>query len=569
MAETQAQEKEIIQRFPVKSIVINGLNPRKSGLGDLAGLRQSIVNLYNQTGEGLMQPLVVYPHKKDNKKVELIAGERRITAVREAIELKEIPNTYEPPCIVKNVTEEVALQMMFIENMQREDLSDYEQAVAFRDYLKKFPDPAAIDDLSEKTGINIHYIQRRAKILDLPESVLKLWQQGKLLFGHLEQLMRVDAEQAKQLAREVIEEESTVTDLKHWIDRNSMNFVNAIFDTKTAGCDTCQCSTKHQQKLFGNDISEAKKATCNNPVCFHANQIKALPENWKNHSSVKDQKTNGYVLKADKAELFVIYTAKAACLKCDKFVTVFDDKCSSSIYPVCNGDKACYAKTYSKKTAETTPPAEVSEKASKEKQKAKAENLAYDTAEKFYFENLPAVIMKKPEGVELARVQLLALIINNPGAWRATVEGRNMKGSAYEVDDKFIESVFTMKLTEIQAYIREISVQMVMSQKYFRLGKRRKVAEMFGLHIEKSFVMNKDYLMRKSKDQLIAMNKKFKILNLTEDALSQYKKTGLVDMFLKKNLKDIIPDEIVAVANGKYDKVYRTTVIESDKDKKE
>jgi len=562
----EEQQVAVLQKVPVAKIVVNGLNPRNE-MGDLTGLRQSIVSLFNKNGDGLIQPLRVRQYK-NNGKLELIAGERRITAIMEAIDLGDLPKDYEPTCLIENVDDETALQMMFIENLQRKDLTDYEQAVSFKDYLARFKDSQAIDDLSEKTGINIHYIQRRARILDLPESILKLWQNGKLLFGHLEQLLRVDAEQAKSLVKEVIEDEATVIDLKHWIDRNSMNFTNAIFDTKIVGCEACQCSTKHQQKLFGNNISEAKKATCNNPGCFNANQMKALPDNWKNHSSVKSQKTNGYVLKMDKAELFVIYTTKAACLKCDKFVTVFDDKCSSGIYPVCNGDKACYAKTYSKKTAETTPSAEVSEKASQKKKKVKSENLAYDTAEKFYFENLPPVIMKKPEGVELARVQLLALSINNPGALSAVLKDRKIKSSEYGVDDKFIESIFTMKLSEVQAYIREISIKMIMSQRHFRLSKRRKIAEMFGLHIEKSFVMNKDYLSRKSKDQLIAMNKKSKILNLTEEALSKYKKTGLVDMFLKKDLKGIIPDEIAAVANGKYDKVYRTTVMESSEDKK-
>jgi len=70
---------------------------------------------------------------------------------------------------------------MFVENMQRKDLSDYEQAASFKSFLDKFDgNDDALADLSVKTGINIQYIRRHASIMTLPSSILDMWKYGKL-----------------------------------------------------------------------------------------------------------------------------------------------------------------------------------------------------------------------------------------------------------------------------------------------------------------------------------------------------------------------------------------------------
>lgn len=537
-----------LQNVPASKIVINVLNPRKD-MGDLTGLRQSIV------AQGLIQPLRVRQYK-GNGKLELIAGERRFTAISAAIEAGELPKSYEIPVLVENVDDDTTIQIMFIENFHRKDLSDVEQAKAFKEYLDRFEDPKAIDDLSTKTGIDIQYIRRRAKVVDLDASILKLWESGKLMFGHLEQLLRVSPEFHAEIAKEVMDENLTIGELKQYIDNQKATFTNAVFDYKAAGCNTCQFSTKVQKSLFGEEGFKSDKLSCTNPKCFYDNQMKALPENWKKHPVVIEQKTNGMAMKEGFTG-FPLYQVKKACAKCENFVTLFDNNGTPHYAPCCNGDKVCYSKNYDSKSVEQKKDDVSPEK----KAQIRNENLAYDTAERFYAGSLPAVIMKKADGIETARMQLLALIINNPREWHSVMEQREIKHSDFSIDESFINSVFEMEMKDVQAFIKEVSVNMVMNQRHFRLKTRRRIADMFGLHIEKEFVLTEAYMKRKSKDDLIALNKKHKILDAGVKELEAYKKSALIAKLLKAKLEGHVPDEIAAVAKGKYDKVQRMTKI--------
>lgn len=536
-------EESILQYVPVKKIVVNVLNPRKD-MGDIDGLRKSIIN------QGLIQPLIVRQYK-GNGKFELTAGERRFTAIQEAIGNGELPKNYEVPVIVKNVDDQQVVQMMFVENLMRKDLSEYEQAVSFKEYLDKIEDPDAIKDLAEKTGVNIQYIRRRAKVLDLPESVQELWKSGKLAFSHLEQLLRVDPEKAIELAEDIIDHNWSISYLKSEIERSKAILSNALFDIKTAGCGKCQYSTKVQKALFGEDF-KADNVMCTNPKCYFEKQTEFITADWQNLPDVKKNKTNGVVISSKWGDTISISgKTDPKCAACEHYVTQMMLDGTAYHEKACKGGKFCHNNIYgggssSSNQVSMTPEA---------KQQRKADNLGKEFSQIFYRENLPGKIASaKSNDVRLERITLYSLV----NAYRSIA--KKVIGLTNEQDysdhgatfQAFTDSILVMTDKEIREFTKKMADSLVFNTLSFDLRTTKLLAEQFDSLIERDFVMNEDFLNKKTKAQLIELSTKHGIIKShTENELSAMKKSDIIPLITAKDLSGIIPDEIIAVAEGK------------------
>src|SRR5512142_3156754 len=112
----RADELPIGRRIPVHLIETNPDQPR-SMLGDLTELRQSI------TDKGVLEPILVRP--REDGRFTIISGERRFRAAIEA-GLAEIP------CIEMDVADNELLEIALVENLQRKDLSPFEEADGYK-----------------------------------------------------------------------------------------------------------------------------------------------------------------------------------------------------------------------------------------------------------------------------------------------------------------------------------------------------------------------------------------------------------------------------------------------------
>ena len=116
---------------PHKAIFLSAMNPRKDR-GDLEGLKESIL------AHGIIEPLVVR-HNGSGHTYELIVGERRLSALNELIAEGFFSEDVTVPVVLREMDDDNAKQMMIVENMMRKDLTELEQAQAFKDYLVNFP----------------------------------------------------------------------------------------------------------------------------------------------------------------------------------------------------------------------------------------------------------------------------------------------------------------------------------------------------------------------------------------------------------------------------------------------
>jgi ParB family chromosome partitioning protein len=150
---------------------------------------------------GLMQPIVVRPI--DEGRHEIIAGERRFRAAR-------IAGLDEVPVIVREVSDQNALAMALIENIQREDLNPLEEAQAIRRLLDEFQ--YTHEQASEAIGRSRSATSNLLRLLNLAPPVQTMLLAGDLEMGHARALLALDRAQQILAANRVVERRLSVRD---------------------------------------------------------------------------------------------------------------------------------------------------------------------------------------------------------------------------------------------------------------------------------------------------------------------------------------------------------------------
>ena len=190
----------MIQNIPIDKIIPHEKNPRTE-LGDLTELADSIRQ------SGIFQNLTVVvcqiPEEdqmwRDAKAVttwrqgyKAIIGHRRLAAAKLA-GLKEVP------CAIVEMDEKTQIATMLLENMQRADLTVYEQAQGIQMMLDLGED---INSISEKTGFSQSTIRRRVKLLDLDKDTFKATQERDVSLMDYAELDRIkDAALKNEVAK--------------------------------------------------------------------------------------------------------------------------------------------------------------------------------------------------------------------------------------------------------------------------------------------------------------------------------------------------------------------------------
>lgn len=175
----------------IEEVIIGPWQPRKE-FND-----EAIKSLASSIKEkGVLQPLIV--RQKDGK-YELIAGERRLRAAKEA-GLTEIP------VIIKNLSDGEVLEIALIENLLRENLSAIEEASAYQSLIDNFSHTQ--EKVASIVGKSRSYIANTLRLLSLPEEIQELVSSGKLSAGHARCLVGLD--NAIELAQKIIKEDLNV-----------------------------------------------------------------------------------------------------------------------------------------------------------------------------------------------------------------------------------------------------------------------------------------------------------------------------------------------------------------------
>lgn len=266
----------IEQRFALVAIGLiqeSKTNPRKTF--DAHGIDELAASIVEQ---GIIEPLIVRPMEEKDAPYELVAGARRLRAARKA-KLEEVP------CLIRELSDDAALEIQVIENLQRRDLHPLEEAEGYKALLKR--PQYHVEAIAEKTGKSVSYVWQRIKLTDLIDQAKKAFLEDQITAGHAVQIARLQPADQKEALEICTTEEYleggasnkagrfmlSVRDLTQWIrDNIHLSLDGAPWQKndpdlvpKAGACDGCPKRAGNSPGLWP-DITRAQ--TCTDRACF-------------------------------------------------------------------------------------------------------------------------------------------------------------------------------------------------------------------------------------------------------------------------------------------------------------
>jgi ParB family transcriptional regulator, chromosome partitioning protein len=500
--------------------------------------------------KGILEPLLV--RLLDTERYEVIAGERRYRAALEVCDaLDQHPGEYLVPCMVSNVDDDEAFDIMVTENLHREDLTPFEAAQSFLSYLERHGNSVdSINELAARTGIPPHAIRRQVSFLALPYQVISAWKAGQLTQSHMELLTRVgDPEQVVELTTTCLRLKSTVRDLAERIGTVSPDLERGAFD-KTE-CQSCPYNTSIQSGLFS-DISPAGK--CGNAACFERKQGAYFTENWERSKACEKFGTLGFRfghrLPTEHREVSPAVETSGRCLLCESFISVL--RLTGAVIPMyertCLGPVSCYTALYCEAPAPAAPepkleddnsqeddtdpvqaPAKKSAaKPEKTKNKAPEETGPVFSAlrgakarEAFYRTELSDALLGTPHvSPRVYPLILLALALSSPAARIHLCAGLGIDKTAKM--ETLAESIFDISPDNVMDELYCAACAQVTDQS-ISPEIRLMVARHFNVDLATGWRLNKGYLDLLNKSELIRIGEEPGVLIWQDEKVKAYK----------------------------------------------
>ena len=185
---TPSLEGGSVEHLPVWDIEPDPAQPRKT-FDD-----ESLKELASSIAEhGLLQPIAVRP--QPNGRYRIIAGERRWRAAG-------LAGLTELPVVVKEITDEEAMELALVENLQREDLDPIEQAQGIRELMNRCG--LTQEHAAAKLGKSRSAVANSLRLLNLPEEALELLKSGFLTTGHAKVILGLPTEALQNQAAHLI-----------------------------------------------------------------------------------------------------------------------------------------------------------------------------------------------------------------------------------------------------------------------------------------------------------------------------------------------------------------------------
>ena len=190
-----------INQLQVSDLVPNKYQPRKMfDENDLEDLTNSIKE------RGVIQPIMVRQSQTNEKKFEIIAGERRWRAAKKA-GLNQVP-------VVVTVADDLkSLEFAIVENVQRHDLNPFEEAQGYKRLVDEFNYDQ--EKVSRFIGKSRSYITNSLRLLSLPKKIIEMIENKLITAGHAKVL--VGLVNAEFVANKIIEKKLSVRQAENFV----------------------------------------------------------------------------------------------------------------------------------------------------------------------------------------------------------------------------------------------------------------------------------------------------------------------------------------------------------------
>ncbi|WP_461484204.1 ParB/RepB/Spo0J family partition protein [Porticoccus sp.] len=197
------QDNEHLKELPVEFMRRGKYQPRRDMHPEaLEELADSI------RAQGVMQPIVVRSLGEDS--YEIIAGERRWRA-------SQLAGLETIPALIRNVSDESAMAMALIENIQREDLNAMEEAQALIRLQEEFG--LTQQQIAQAVGKSRSSVANFLRLTALTEEVQKLLEHGDLEMGHAKVLLGLEGDRQVEAARQAVARGMSVRQIEDLVKR--------------------------------------------------------------------------------------------------------------------------------------------------------------------------------------------------------------------------------------------------------------------------------------------------------------------------------------------------------------
>lgn len=210
-------ERVVVKQIPLAQIAPNPDQPRKTFTdAELNELAASIKE------KGVLQPILLRAVTGRPYMYEIVAGERRYRA-------SKIAGLNEIPALVKTLTDENAMEIALIENVQRENLNPIEEAAAYQNLMEKCG--YELGDVSRLIGKSESYIRNIMRLTNLADSVKGMVERGELSASAARTI--AVAEDQEKWAHKVVAEKIPVATLERMIKNAPRDGKIRSFTAKT------------------------------------------------------------------------------------------------------------------------------------------------------------------------------------------------------------------------------------------------------------------------------------------------------------------------------------------------
>lgn len=280
---------QIFKVVPTKDLFESPMNPRK--IYNEKGMEELTESIKTK---GILTPLLV---RLNGGRYEIAAGHRRYRAALR-LSLTDIP------VLVREMSDTDFLELITIENLQREDVHPLDEAQGYRTLIEKTG--LDVPTIAAKVGKSVSYVYQRIKLADLISEAREAFSKEKITAGHAILIARLQPKDQKKVLQDGLQDRFgtkdviSVRELADYIEEEiHLDLNSASFSKKdpdllpSAGpCTTCTKRTGFIPALFP-DIK--KKDTCTDPECFRA-KVQAFIDTWL---KTKSQDTDIPPLKLD------------------------------------------------------------------------------------------------------------------------------------------------------------------------------------------------------------------------------------------------------------------------------
>ncbi|MCK5913939.1 MAG: ParB/RepB/Spo0J family partition protein, partial [Desulfuromusa sp.] len=188
---------------PIEELKPHSRQPRK--IFDDAKMAELVASVIEK---GIIQPLVV---RRQDDHYQIIAGERRWRAAQKA-------GLDRVPVVIQNVSEDWALEIALIENIQREDLNPLEEAEAYSYLMNSFD--LLQEEVAKRVGKNRSTIANALRLLRLPEKVKDDLNKNRLSMGHARALLALEQdEDIIEASEEIIRKKLSVRETEKLVKK--------------------------------------------------------------------------------------------------------------------------------------------------------------------------------------------------------------------------------------------------------------------------------------------------------------------------------------------------------------